>query len=72
MTDGRPQIVGTFASGGIVPGPVGPFAGEPGGPPLERPIAVQISQAEQDHHAALRRRSYELAVARGHINRFPS
>lgn len=40
--------------------------------PLEPPIRIAISRAEQDHHAELRRRSYELAVARGHINRWPA
>lgn len=30
-------------------------------------IAQTISQAEQDHHAMLRHRSYELAIARGHM-----
>ncbi len=38
-------------------------------PGLEPPMAMQISCAEQDHHAMLRRRSYELAVRRGHMRR---
>jgi hypothetical protein len=38
-------------------------------PPREPPIAVAISQAEQDHIAELHRRSYELAIERGHIIR---
>ncbi len=36
---------------------------------FEDPLRVQISRAEQDHHAELRRRSYELSVARGHMRR---
>lgn len=36
---------------------------------FEKPIAVQISLNEQAHHAELRRRSYELSVARGHMRR---
>jgi hypothetical protein len=42
----------------------------PAGPcPIHReaPIAVQISQPEQQYHADLRMRSYELAKQRGHI-----
>lgn len=38
-------------------------------PPVLPPMAMAISQAEQDHHAALRLRSYELALERGHIRR---
>ena len=40
-------------------------------PPLDPPMAMamQISQAEQDHHAMLRARSYALAIERGHIRR---
>ncbi len=37
-----------------------------GVPPLLG-IAMTVSQAEQDHIDAIRRRSYELAIARGHI-----
>ena len=36
---------------------------------FEPPMRVQISRDEQDHHRELRRRSYELAVERGHIVR---
>lgn len=52
--------------------PADPLGGVHRPPPLEPPMRVAISQAEQDHHAELRRRSYELAVARGHINRWPA
>lgn len=41
----------------------------PGGPAGPTAMAVQVSRAEQDHIAMLRRRSYELAVQRGHIRR---
>lgn len=33
------------------------------------PIAITISQHEQDHQAAMRAASYELAVQRGHMRR---
>jgi len=46
---------------------VGPFDGPP--PPPSLGMAIQISRAEQDHHAELRRRSFDLAVERGHIRR---
>ena len=39
------------------------------GPPLLPPMAMTISRAEQDHQAAMRVRSYELALARGHVRR---
>jgi hypothetical protein len=32
-------------------------------------IAMTISPAEQAHQAALRERSWELAIARGHVRR---
>ena len=35
--------------------------------PRESPITLVISPAERDHHAALRQRSYELAIERKHI-----
>ena len=33
------------------------------------PMAVTISQPEQDHQAVMRALSYELAVQRGHVRR---
>jgi hypothetical protein len=36
---------------------------------FEGPIRIQISDLEQAHHAELRKRSYELSVARGHMRR---
>lgn len=36
---------------------------------LEHPLVVAVSQDDREFAAAARRRSYELAVARGHIVR---
>lgn len=44
--------------------------GDPRGPKIA--IAIQVSAAEREFMEAMRLRSYELAVARGHINRWPS
>jgi hypothetical protein len=45
----------------------GPGAGEPGG--LEWPMTVQVSRASEEHAAAMRLRSWELALERGHVRR---
>jgi len=61
-----------FARGGTFTpsGPIIPVSAErPGGCPLEPPIAIMVSRADRDHQAAMRRRSYELAVERGHVRR---
>lgn len=36
---------------------------------FEGPIRISISADEQAHHKELRKRSYELSVARGHMRR---
>ncbi|MDL5159419.1 hypothetical protein [Actinomycetospora termitidis] len=60
-------LVEALASG---PDAVRGAMSRPSGPPMWPPMSVQISQAEQDHHAFLRRRSAELAVERGHVRRW--
>lgn len=46
-----------------------PFQGQPPGglPPERRALALRRSDAECAHIDELRRRSYELAIQRGHI-----
>lgn len=38
-------------------------------PPREPPMAIMVSQVDQDYIDAMYRRSIELAYARGHIRR---
>lgn len=48
-----------------------PFGGQPPGgrPPERNALALRLSDAECAHIDELRRRSYELAIQRGHIRR---
>ncbi|TFC59414.1 MULTISPECIES: hypothetical protein [unclassified Cryobacterium] len=54
-------------NGGISSANIG--GGPTGDPPAPMGIALMVSGFERDHIDALRARSYELAVARGHMRR---
>ena len=61
----RGEVIGTFPQDDLDP----KIAAMIQPRKFEKPIAIQISRAEQDHHRDLRRQSYELSVARGHMRR---